>query len=157
MAILTFDPIAARSPRRWLVASLVLNAFLAALALALFFQPFSAKPTPPDRSIATRFEQLALSLPQADAQKLRAQFSSKLAAIDAARQGYRAALETTGRALRAEPFDIDAAHRTIAAAGAERVKLDAAIGDVLVSAAAEMTPEGRRKLADYRTAAAKGR
>jgi Spy/CpxP family protein refolding chaperone len=52
-------------------------------------------------------------------------------------------------ALRAEPFNPEALRAGMADARAARVKLDEAFQDVVATASAAMTPEGRRTLADW--------
>jgi uncharacterized membrane protein len=98
---------------------------------------------------ATRIERLASALPAGDADKLRSEFRSRQGNIDAAVTAYREAQRGMREALRAEPFNADALRSAMAQARAARGKLDEALQDVIASAGAAMTPQGRRSLADW--------
>lgn len=145
---------AAAAPRRTsrilLLASLGLNLFfigaVAALAWRYQHHPWHgpAYPTP-----AGRIEQLADSLPAADADKLRTAFRERMPAIEAARNTYRAARERLREGLRADPFNADAVRNAMADARAARSKLDEALQEVIITASAQMAPESRHILADW--------
>jgi len=96
-----------------------------------------------------RIERLADSLPHADADKLRAEFRSRQSNIEAAVASYRQAQRAVREALRAEPFDPAALRAAMAEARSARSRLDEALQDVIATAGAMMTPEGRRSLADW--------
>jgi len=51
--------------------------------------------------------------------------------------------------LRAEPFDVSALRSAMTDVRAARQSLDAALQDVIASAATEMSPAGRSKLAEW--------
>jgi len=141
----------ARSGRwsRWvLLASLALNLFLVGAWAALAWRHYSwdrHRPWNP----ATRIERLAAALPPGDADKLRGQFRARQGNIEAAITSYRQAQRATHEALRAEPFNLDALRAAMAEARSARGKLDEALQDVIATAGAAMTPEGRRSLADW--------
>lgn len=151
MASLTFDRAQGLSTRTLLLGSLILNVFLIGLALALFWQPFAAPVTPPDRSLAARIDQLAATLPPADAQILRTEFSAKLGEIEGAREAYRVALDGTRGPLKAAPFDAETARQSLLVARQKRSAIDETLSVALVAAAARMSANGRDKLAAWRS------
>jgi uncharacterized membrane protein len=98
---------------------------------------------------AVRIERLAEALPAPDADKLRAEFRARQTNIDAAVASYRQAQRATRDTLRADPFDAAALRAAMAEARSARSRLDEALQDVIATAGATMTPEGRRSLADW--------
>jgi len=144
-------PAPARAGRwsRWILfVSLALNLFFIGAWAAFAWRHFAwerHRPWTP----ATRIERLAAALPAGDAEKLRSQFRTHQANIEEAVASYRQAQRGTREALRAEPFNADALRSAMAEARNARGKLDEALQDVIASAGAAMTPEGRRSLADW--------
>ena len=102
-----------------------------------------------DRSPAARIDRLAATLPADDAEKLRSEFRSRQATVDAARDNYRRLQDVIRRALRAEPFDPAAMRAAMADARAARQAFDQALQGVVASAAEQMSVAGRDKLADW--------
>ena len=98
---------------------------------------------------ATRIERLAASLPAGDGEKLRGEFRAHQGNIEAAITVYRQAQRRMREALRADPFNAGALRAAMAEARTARGKLDEALQDVIATAGAAMTPEGRRSLADW--------
>jgi uncharacterized membrane protein len=139
------SPPTAASPRWLLLGSLALNLFFIGVAAALLIR----SPAPVDRSIFARIERLAATLPAADADKLRGQFQSNRAAVESARDGYDATRETIRQALRREPFDSEAMRAAMARTRAARQNFDLALQGIIATAAAEMSPAGRNKLAEW--------
>lgn len=143
----------AAAPRWLLLASLALNLFFIGVAGAVLVRHYVAAPpaagTAADRSDAARIERLAATLPAADADILRSQFASRRAAVDSARNVYRGAQETIRAALRGEPFSADAMRAGMAQTRAARQSFDQVLQGVILAAAAEMSPAGRNKLADW--------
>jgi len=150
---------------RWiLLVSLALNLFFFGIGAAYLWRNYVS--TPPARpagywTAAARMDRLASTLPAADAEKLRMEFRGHATAIDAAAGVYRGAQERLRAALHAEPFSVEAVKAAMAEGRAARQKLDEALQDVLASASAAMSPDGRRRLADWtayrRTGNEKGR
>ena len=144
-------PVPARSRRwsRWILfVSLALNLFFIGAWAAFAWRHYAwerHRPWTP----ATRIERLAAALPAGDAEKLRSEFRTHQGNIEAAVAAYRQAQRKTREALRAEPFNADALRSVMAEARNARGKLDEALQDVIASAGAAMTPEGRRSLADW--------
>ena len=144
-------PAPARGGRwsRWILfVSLALNLFFIGAWAAFAWRHYAwerHRPWTP----ATRIERLAAALPAADADKLRSEFRAHQENIEAAITAYRQAQRGMREALRAEPFNADALRSAMAAARNARDKLDEALQDVIASAGAAMTPEGRRSLADW--------
>jgi uncharacterized membrane protein len=139
------SPPASASPRWLLLGSLALNLFFIGVAAALMIR----SPAPPDRSISARIERLAATLPAADADKLRGQFKANRAAVESARDGYDATRETMRQALRREPFDIDAMRAAMSKTRTARQNFDLVLQSMIATAAAEMSPAGRNKLAEW--------
>ncbi|HML13230.1 MAG TPA: periplasmic heavy metal sensor [Xanthobacteraceae bacterium] len=144
-------PLASRagSWSRWILfVSLALNLFFIGAWAALTWRHYAGAhhgPMTPE----SRIERLASALPADDAAKLRAQFRAHEADIEAATAAYRLAQRRMREALRAEPFNSDTLRADMVEARAARGKLDATLQDVIASAVATMTPEGRRNLADW--------
>jgi uncharacterized membrane protein len=144
-------PPAASSPSPWsrriLLASLALNLFFVGAWAALTWRHYAQQRGPWTPEM--RIERLAASLPSADGEQLRAQFRAHAQGIEAATSAFRQAQIRMRAALRAEPFNAEALRAGMADARAARVKLDEAFQDVIATASAAMTPEGRRTLADW--------
>jgi uncharacterized membrane protein len=143
--------------RRILLISLALNLFFIGAWAALAWRHYAhwhghGGPFTP----ATRIERLAAALPQDDANKLRAEFKARAANVEATTAAFRAAQRHVRDTLRAEPFNLDALKSGMADARAARLKLDEALQDVIATASAAMTPEGRRRLADWTPAKRSG-
>jgi uncharacterized membrane protein len=141
-----------RASRRLLLASLALNLFFVGIAGALIVRSHAAAPAPSapvDRSVAARIERLAATLPAADAEVLREEYRARSGAVEPVRDAFRRAQDSAREFLRAEPFDVGALRAAMAQTRAARQALDQALQDVIASAAAQMSPAGRRKLADW--------
>ena len=139
---------AGRWSRPILFVSLALNLFFVGAWAAFAWRHYAwerHRPWTP----AMRIERLAEALPRADADKLRAEFRGRQSNIEAAVTSYRQAQRTVREALRAEPFDPAALRAAMAEARSARSRLDEALQDVIATAGAMMTPEGRRSLADW--------
>jgi len=134
---------------RWiLLVSLALNLFFIGAWAAFAWRHYGwerHRPWTP----ASRIERLAAALPAGDAEKLRSEFRAHQGNIEAAVTSYRKAQRGMRDALRAEPFNADTLRSAMAEARNARGKLDEALQDVIASAGAAMTPEGRRSLADW--------
>jgi uncharacterized membrane protein len=141
-------PARARGWSRWILfVSLALNLFFIGAWAAFAWRHYAWERhhwTP-----ATRIERLAAALPAGDADKLRSEFRARQGNIEAAIASYRQAQHGMREALRAEPFNADALRSAMADARAARGKLDEALQDVIATAGAAMTPQGRRSLADW--------
>lgn len=141
------------APRKLLLISLALNLFFIGIAGAITIRQYVAPPAitaAGERGDAARIEQLAGTLPAADATILRTHFASRRAAIEAARTAYRARQETIRQALRNEPFSADAMRTAMAETRAARQNFDQILHGVVLGAASEMSSAGRNKLADWR-------
>lgn len=121
------------------------NVFLAAALAAQALLPGGHRPPPPPEH---RLEALAQGLPPADTGLLRevlaareAQMGKGRAIMDGMRDGVR-------EALAAETFDPAALRAVFAEARARRDALDDALEAGLIEAAARLSPEGRKRLAD---------
>lgn len=151
MTSLTLNALRDRSSGGGLVlASLALNVFLLGLLAALYLGPLLTDDGRPDRSAAGRIERIAANLPPADAEVLRAEFRTKAATIDAARDKIEAAQEVVRQRLRAEPFDPGALRAAMGEARAARQSFFSGLNDVVTAAATRMSTDGRDKLAEPR-------
>ncbi len=148
MSIAHATPSLQTSSSRWLLlASLAVNLFFIGVAVALLVRA-PAKPTY-DRNVFVRIDRLAGTLPTADAAKIRSEVASHHDAIEAAQTQYRAAQDVIRASLRKEPFDESAMRAAMVQTRAARQNFDQVIQGVVALAAAEMSPAGRRALADW--------
>ena len=137
---------------RWLIlCSLALNLFFVGIAGALLVRHYApaAAPATTERGLAARIDRLATSLPEEDAEKLRAQFHAQQPQFEAARDNFRRAQDGVRAALRAEPFSPDALRAAMTTTRPARQAYNAAFQDILAAAAALMSPAGRSKLAEW--------
>lgn len=148
MNSLTWKMTGDRSARGLLFASLAVNLFLLGVVTAVYLNPVLNDPAKVDRSAAGRIERIAVTLAPADAEVLRTEFRSQAAAIEAARDKVDAAQETVRDALGAEPFDGAALRAAMALSREARRTFFTGLNDVVASAAAGMSPDGRARLAD---------
>lgn len=149
MSTLQLSPsMTARGSSRWLLlGSLALNLFFIGVAIAMAVRA----PAPPswDRNVFVRVERIAASLPVADADLLRGQVKASQDGIEKAQSTYRAAQDTIRTILRQEPFDAAALQAAMAKARAARQDFDQSIQAVFAGSAAQMSPAGRKALADW--------
>jgi uncharacterized membrane protein len=142
-----------RSSRWLLIGSLALNLFfigtVAALAVRHYVAPAQPAATERPRTAAMRIERLAAPLPVADAEKLRAAFRTREATAEAGREGLNRAFEQMRAALRAQPFDAAQLRVALAEVRKARPVYELSMQEIFAAAAADMTPEGRAKLADW--------
>lgn len=147
----------ANGSSRWLLlGSLALNLFFIGIGGALLLQSYVFAPTATtaskDRSLAGRIERIAARLPQEDGNLLRTAYKAQQTEIDGTRAAYREKREAIRAALRKQPFDEAALRAIMADARAARQAFDRRIQDFFAKVAADMTPAGRQKLADWRSA-----
>ncbi len=149
MSTLQLSPSAiANSPSRWLLlGSLALNLFFVGIAVAMAVR--APSPPPWDRNVFVRVDRLAASLPPADGDLLRGQIKAGTAAIEDTQARYRTAQDGIRSMLRQEPFDTAALQAAMAATRAARQNFDQTIQGVFAHAASQMSPAGRRALADW--------
>lgn len=142
-----------RSSRWVLVGSLALNLFfigtVGALAIRHYAAPAQPAATERLRTAAARIERLAVGLPAADAEKLRAAFRAREAAAEGARNTLNRAIERIQAGLRAQPFDAAPVRVAMAEARAVRPAYEQIMQEILVAGASAMSQEGRTKLADW--------
>jgi uncharacterized membrane protein len=142
-----------RPTRVLLIASLALNLFVIGTAGALLTRLYFTSPPPVaterPRTAAARIDRLAATLPGEDAAKLRAVFQAREPAVEATRDTLNRAYDRNRAILRAEPFDQAALRAAMAESREARARFDQALHDVIATAAAEMSPAGRAKLADW--------
>jgi uncharacterized membrane protein len=141
---------AQRRPRqRLILALLALNLFLGGIVGAFLIGYDIEAPSPHGKwNPARRIEQLAARLSRDDAQILLLEFTHNLPAIEQASEVFRQSREKVRLALRAEPYDVDATRRAMTEAAEAHQNVDRLLQDVIAFAAAKMTAQGRRTLAD---------
>jgi uncharacterized membrane protein len=142
-----------RSARLLLVGSLALNLFFVGTIAALAARHYLAPPQPAaierPRTAAARIERLAAPLPAADADKLRGAFHAREDATEKDRAALNSAFDNIQAALRAEPFDPAQLKAAFAEARAVRPAYELAMQEIVAAGAAEMSREGRNKLAEW--------
>jgi uncharacterized membrane protein len=134
------------TPRALLFGSLALNLFFVGLTAALLLR---SPPATPPRNVATRIEALAKSLPSADGAKLRGAYARDHTPVNVARNNYEKAREGIRTVLRQEPFDATAMQDAMTNTRAARQTYDQALQEMLANAAADMSPAGRKAMADW--------
>ena len=138
-----------KKPFSWfLLASLTLNLFLLGVVAAyqLYGRVVADARTPRTQ---LRIEQIAETLPKADAARLEAIFREHAAELGELTAAIGVAQDRQRDGFRAQPFD---ARPVAAAMEATRFNHDAAkrvIHEVILRAAEQMSPEGRAKLAEW--------
>jgi uncharacterized membrane protein len=149
--------IGAAAYARWLLlGSLALNLLFVGAAGAVAFRYSGSVPLTTvarlNRGAADRLDQLAATLPPADAQIMRAELQADAEDIAAARADVRLSQEDLRNSLRADPFDAEAMRAAMAQDRAAHEKFELVLHDVIASAAAKMSVVGRNKLADWQPA-----
>ncbi len=138
-------------PRRGLLLwSLALNAFLICGIAAFLLSSALHQPMSPGKGgPAYQFERLASRLPAEDASVLRTEFGKKSEAVDEAHTAAHRARDNVRLTLSAQTYDAEAARKAMSEAEAASLRLNQLLQNVIVSAAAKMSPTGRSKLADW--------
>jgi uncharacterized membrane protein len=136
----------ASTHRMLLFGSLALNLFFVGLTAALLV---SGPDAPPPRNVATRIEEMAKSLPPADGAKLRGAYARDHTAVNVARATYEKSRDSIRDVLRREPFDIAAMQDVMSKTRAARQQFDQALQGMIAKAAGDMSPAGRKAMADF--------
>jgi len=140
----------ARAGSRWLLlGSLALNLFFIGVAVAMAVRG----PAPPPRwdpNVFVRVEQLAKTLPQADADIMRGAFQANHDAIERAQDKYHAAREHIHETLRHDPFSVADLRTAMAETRVARQTYDQTIQGVFADIAAKMSSAGRHAVANWR-------
>lgn len=136
-----------KSNVRWVLAgSLALNVFLATvIGVHRWGRPPGSPPDP-----ARVAEEIAATLPPADADILRAAFAKHRARLEAAHKAMRGMPRRVHDALTADTFDEARLRGAFDAGSRARQQMDDAIADVVAAAAKRMSTEGRHKMAEWR-------
>jgi uncharacterized membrane protein len=142
-----------RSSRWLLIGSLALNLFfigtIGSLAVRQYLMPAQPAAGERPRTAAARIERLAAPLPAADAEQLRTAFRARATAAESARDALNAALEHLQGALRMQPFDPAQLRAALAEIRTARPMYEQVMGEIYLTGASAMSPEGRIKLADW--------
>ncbi len=136
---------------RWLLpVSLSLNVFLAvAMAVHLTSSPGFGPPPPlprPDR-IA---EEIAATMSPADGDILRQVFASRAPQLAKGPASFHALQDGIRQVMAAPTFDAEALRAVFAEGRRGRASMDDAVEASLIEAATRLSPEGRRKLGEWR-------
>ncbi|MGB7259959.1 MAG: periplasmic heavy metal sensor [Pseudolabrys sp.] len=132
---------------RWLtLTSLGLNLLFAGIAIAIVIR---IPTTPADYDVFVHFERLSNTLPPADARLLRGQINASREAIKTAQMQYHAMQDQIRKTLRRDPFDLAAARAGMANIRVARENFDQVIQNAVAITAPQMSPAGRRALADW--------
>ena len=134
-----------RSKSIFLFASVALNVLLAS---AIVTQAIDRRVYDRDRSTSSRVTHLAKRLPGPDGEKLRTAFSAHAKDLPAARNELKAAREAFRKALASDPYDPAAVEKSLAGLDSSRAKVRKIMRETIVTAAAGMTAEGRKRLAE---------
>jgi len=148
MTAVQYAPTMTRGSSRWLLlGSLALNLFFVGVAVAMAIRA----PAPPawDRNVFVRVEHIANTLPPADADLLRGQINANRQLIDEMQTKYHTAQDSIHEALRHEPFDVNALRSAMVQTRSARQAFDQVIQGVFAFSAAQMSPAGRKALADW--------
>jgi uncharacterized membrane protein len=148
MSIAQYAPAITRGSSRWLLlGSLALNLFFVGVAVAMAIRA----PAPPtwDRNVFVRIERIANTLPPSDADLLRGQIKANRALIEDSQTAYRSAQNQIRVTLRQEPFDVEAMRAAMAKTRSARQAFDQVIQGVFAFSASQMSPAGRKALADW--------
>jgi len=141
-----------RRPRRWmpiaLIVSLAANMFLGGLIVSHVgrFGPPPGGPPSPERFI----EHLASTLPPDDGAVLRQALEANRETLAEEHRMHEAMPSRVRTALLAEPFDPNALISVFTDTDQRERDLRVRVQRALAAAAAEMSPEGRRRMAEFR-------
>ncbi len=129
-----------------LLASLAANVFLGVTVGMHFSRGPKGPPPRPERLL----EEMADVLPPEDARVLRAAMEAHRTDFSESRDEPRRHHEQIRLALMAEPFDVEAFRRASSEFRAKRERMGDRLDVVLIEALPKMSPEGRKRLAEFR-------
>jgi len=139
---------------RWLLlGSLTLNLLFMGAAGAVALRYSSPVPLATvariDHGLTSRLERIAVILPPADSEIMRAQLRDDAEKLAAAQADLRLSQDAVRDSLRAEPFNPDAMRRAMAENRTAHDNFDQVLHDTIAAAAARMSIVGRTKIADW--------
>lgn len=134
-----------------LLASLAVNIFLGAVMATHLLRSFDGPPRhggppPPD----VMLERMTRDLPEADAKVMREVFGKRQGQIDAGMIQIRQLPDRLRGTLLAEPFDPAALAAIWQETHTAQRQFHEQLSAAFIEAATRMSPEGRRKLAEFR-------
>lgn len=137
-------------PLHWLLfGSLALNLFFGGLLAAS--QVHVQLDDPAIRS-RVRIDGLASTLPQADADRLHAAFQARASELAELSRAVRQSHDRQRALIRTQPYDAAAVAAEMAAARGYHDAIKRTFQETILSALADMSPEGREKLAAWASA-----
>jgi uncharacterized membrane protein len=136
-----------KAVRAALFFSAALNLVLVSAIAVHFFREYNEPQRRPAPQPAFGIERMAGRLPKPDADLLRKAYAQHENDVKAAQANLREARRSVRTALEAEPFSADAVKEAMSKMDDGRDQLQNALQAVFTSAAAEMSREGRVKLA----------
>lgn len=134
--------------RIFLAVSLALNLFLGGMMIAWHMRP--PPPPPPGPWFERMIQRMSGDLSPADREVLQASYQARRPDLERMDKDVVAAREQVGAAMRAEPFDPAALEQAMAQARDAREPVVETVEQAVAEAAAKMSPEGRKKLSDWR-------
>jgi uncharacterized membrane protein len=137
--------LSSRSKSIFLFASIAINVLLASMIAT---QAIDKRAQDRDRTTSSRIAHLAERLPGPDGEKLRAAFSAHAKDLPTARTELKAARAAFRKALAADPYDRAEVEKSLAQLDSSRAKVRKIMRETVVTAAADMSAEGRKRLAD---------
>lgn len=156
--MVTFTPRAGKWLLGLLVVSLGINLFLGSMILGRhFFRPHpdrfaerAERAVPAaDRPLRNITQRMFAALPDNERPALEAALAEQRSALSQASRANREAREKVRDALAADPYDPAAVDRAFAELRTRTEEVQRAMHGAISSAAAKMTPEGRKRLADW--------
>lgn len=153
--MVTFTPRAAKWLLAGLIVSLGLNLFLGSMIFGRhFFRPhgdmFAERAVPAaDRPLRRIAQRMFASIPDDQRPILESAFAEQRPNLSAASQAARDAREKVRVALGTEPLDQAALDRAFAELRDRTEEVQKVMHTAIGSAAAKMTPEGRKRLAEW--------
>ena len=139
-----------RRPLHWLLfASLALNLFFVGMLAAYQLRGTIARPQGTPLGAQLRVEQLAETLPKADAALLDQVFRTHAAELSEYTAAIRQSQDRQRDGFRAQPFDPKPVETAMTATRFNHDAAKRVVHEVILQAAQQMSPEGRAKLADW--------
>ncbi len=144
----------ARKPawKSWaLLASLAVNLLLIGVFIGRWAAPFHPPPPPPPGVMFEHMiESLGRDMSESDRAILVQVYQSHAGELLAHRSDHLQILDAIRAAISADPFDRDALQKALSAAAAMDAEERSALGATLLDAASRLSPDGRRRMAEWR-------
>lgn len=134
--------------RIFLALSIALNLFLGGMMIAWHMRP---PPSPPPGPWFERMiQRMSADLAPADRDILQSAYEARRPDLDRMDKEVQAARDRVNAAMRAQPYDPAVLEKAMAESRDTREPVIETVEQAVAEAAAKMSPEGRKKLADWR-------